>query len=640
MASSGSFNTTGYEFSGGTTRYLTFSWEVVSQSTQDNTTTISWKLFGAGTYQYNPVCSDFHVEIDGDVVYDKPSTYHLNVYPDDVVASGKKVITHNSDGKRSFKVYVEAGIYVHAANCSGSGEWDLPTIARASTISSASDVTLGNKCSVKWEPKSTSFRYRLEFSMGNWSYKTDAIHPNTTSAYTYTGYPIPIEAAEQIPNASTGTMTVKLYTYSDSDGTKQVGGASTASFTVTVPDSSDTKPIVSMTLAPVSSLAAAFDGLYIQGKTKVKATMGGSGKYGATIKTYSIKVEGASYDSGDSYTSGYLAGYGNIEVYGYAKDSRGYTGSITLTIPVIGYANPKILAVSGENNVVAGRCDSDGNLIDSGTYLKVKAKRSYSSVASGGKQYNFCKIQYRYKLASAASYSSWETILPGESLSSDEIITGALLGGVLAVDSSYLVQVQSIDDVGECSITTISVPTDKVYMHRDVRKRSLAFGKYIEEENCIDIAEDIKVRIRGEFITDSTASLASRATNVATFAANADETAENADEPAAYVAESGTSGGWTYKKWSDGTYVMFGTFSLTPAESAKNEILYLTNSMEIAVPFTISSAYVAGSMAGHYWIANCGISGSSAITLQLMSDKIFSTTNAIEVRLTVHGEWK
>ena len=127
---------------------------------------------------------------------------------------------------------------------------------------------------------------------------------------------------------------------------------------------------------------------------------------------------------------------------------------------------------------------------------------------------------------------------------------------------------------------------------------------------------------------------------MATFAANADDTAENADEPAAYVAESGTSGGWTYKKWSDGTYVMFGTFSLTPAESAKNEILYLTNSMEIAVPFTISSAYVAGSMAGHYWIANCGISGSSAITLQLMGDKIFSTTDEIEVRLTVHGEWK
>ena len=323
MASSGSFNTSAYTFSSGT-RYLTFSWEVSSQSIQDNTTTISWKMFGAGTYKYNPVCSDFHVEIDGDVVYDKPSTYHLNVYPDDVVASGKKVITHNSDGKRSFKVYVEAGIYVHAANCSGSGEWDLPTIARASTISSASDVTLGNKCSVKWEPKSTSFRYKLEFSMGNWSYKTDAIHPNTTSAYTYTGYPIPIEAAEQIPNASTGTMTVKLYTYSDTAGTKQVGDASSKTFTVTVPNNSDTKPTVSMSLAPVSSLAAAFDGMYIQGKTKVKATMTGTGKYGASIKSYSIKVEGVSYDSGDSYTSEYLAGYGSIKVYGYAKDARGY----------------------------------------------------------------------------------------------------------------------------------------------------------------------------------------------------------------------------------------------------------------------------------------------------------------------------
>ena len=100
MAKSGSFNTSGYTFQSGT-RYLTFSWELVSQSVEDNTSLISWKLTGGGSYPYNPTCSDFHVEIDGEVVYDKPDTYHVNVFVDQVVASGQKTIKHGSDGKKN-----------------------------------------------------------------------------------------------------------------------------------------------------------------------------------------------------------------------------------------------------------------------------------------------------------------------------------------------------------------------------------------------------------------------------------------------------------------------------------------------------------------------------------------------------------
>ena len=395
-------------------------------------------------------------------------------------------IAHNDDGTKSISVSGSvtgpSGTNFAGHKTSGSGTFTLDTVPRASTITSAGNVTLGNVCNVKWTPASASFRYKLKFSMGSWSYTTSAIHPNRKTEYPYTGYAIPLEAAKQIPNSKTGTMTVTLYTYSDAAATKQVGSADTETFTVTVPDNSSTKPVVSMTLTPVSSLPSAFAGLYIQGKSKVKAALSAAGQYGATIKSYSMKVDGISHGSGDGYTSDYLSTYGDKTVYGYATDYRESTGSITKSITVIAYSKPKI-TVS-----VCGRCDENGNLSDSGTYLKIKATRSYSTVVSGGVQKNFCLIRYRYKAASATSYSEWTTILARDALSTNQVETDALLGGVLAVGTSYMVQVQAIDDIGDYAETTISVPTDKVFMHRT--KNAMGLGKYCEGENLLDVAWD------------------------------------------------------------------------------------------------------------------------------------------------------
>ena len=712
MASSGSFTTSYYK-----NLCMMFSWSIESQSVADNTTTISWSLKGYRTDGATGMitCGGFKVVIDGATVYSKSTDYRVDVYNGTVVASGTRTIEHNSEGKKDFSVSVEAAIYYYAVNVSGSDTFTLTDIPRASEITSAGAVTLGNACSVKWTPKAASFRYKLKFSLGDWSYTTGAIHPNKTSAYTYTGYKIPLDVAKQIPDDDTGKMTVTLYSYSNSGATTQIGSEDSTTFTVTVPENTSTKPTLAITLEPVSALASAFAGLYIQGKCKVKGTVTASGKYGATIESTTMSVDGKSYDSGDGYTSDYLSQYGEITVTTVTKDSRGFSTTVTSKIQVIAYSKPQI-TVS-----VCGRCDNAGNLIDSGTYLKIRAKRSYSPVNSGSVQKNFCKIRYRYKLESASSYSSWTTILDGDSLSSDEIITGALLGGALAVSNTYLVQVGVVDDIGGSSSTTVPVPTDKVYMHRDKVRRALAFGKYIESDNCIDIAEDITVRIRGplEALFASTANdmsgntmdylkLGAKITATAEkpvslnnfktpgnyYSPNADNSQYITDSPynaggfglivremqttsyirqelfygrttwirhwdgtewsgwwrylttteaetaaSDYVIENGTSGGWTYKKWKGGTYQAFGIFEITPTSSTINGSLYRTNNMTIDLPFTIKSAIVSGTAVGHYWITNGGISGTSAITLRLMSDKTFSTTTAIEVRLEVVGTY-
>ena len=405
-------------------------------------------------------------------------------------------IIHDADGSKDVTISVSIQLFKDyntvQPKVSGSATVALTTIPRASEITDASDVTLGNHCGVTWTPMAAAFRYRLKFSMGDWSHTTGSIHPGHTTDYTYSGYVIPLEVAEQIPDSRTGEMAVELFTYSDADATVQIGGASCVDIWVTVPDSDATRPTVSMTLTPVSALPESFHGLYIQGKTKVKAELEADGKYGAAIESYSMKAEAETYDAKDSFTSGYLATNGESTVTGYATDSRGITGSVSERITVLPYIKPKILTVGGED--IAARCDAGGNLISSGTYLKIKAKRSYSLITYEGVQYNHCKIQFRYKLANAESYSDWVTILEGNSLTSDEVETEPLLGGVLSARSTYVVEVRVIDDVGEAGYTTIHIPTDTVYMHRT--KNALGLGKYVEGENLLDVAWD--AHFRGE----------------------------------------------------------------------------------------------------------------------------------------------
>lgn len=135
MASSGSFNTSGYDG-----RYLTFAWSVKSQSVANNTTTISWTLKGAGNAGSSWYRSgNFKVVINGATVYS--STTRIQLYNGTLVSSGDFTITHNSDGTKSFSASAEAGIYTVAVNCTGSGTFTLPNIPRQATISKATNFT-------------------------------------------------------------------------------------------------------------------------------------------------------------------------------------------------------------------------------------------------------------------------------------------------------------------------------------------------------------------------------------------------------------------------------------------------------------------------------------------------------------------
>ena len=415
-------------------------------------------------------------------------------------------VSHGSDGTKSISISATGSIPdTSLSSTSVNGTVKLDTIPRASTIDSLTCATkyFNGTMTYKYTPKSASYYNRCNVALnldGTYiAVKTINLGKQSASQKTAT---VTLSESElsiiynKLPSATKGVLRFTFRTYSDSGYSSQVGDAGYKEITLYIPNISATQPTATMTLSPVSSLTSPFNTLYIKGRTKVDANFtDGAGKYGATIKSYKMSVGGKTY--GSPYTSAYLTTTGNVTVTGTVTDSRGFSRTYTQTITVLSYTEPKILPISGESEVVAARCDSSGNLNDSGKYLKIKARRSYNKVSVSGVQKNFCSIRYRYK-AEGGSYSSWTTIL-ATTASSDSITTGALLGN-LNVKTSYLVQVQAVDTMGKMATANISIPTERIYLHKAGSINSLGIGEYVDEESQVSIAGDIGLKAKGGFV--------------------------------------------------------------------------------------------------------------------------------------------
>lgn len=395
-------------------------------------------------------------------------------------------VSHNDDGTGS--VYIGAtgsisGTTLTSTTCGATVTLD--TIPRASTITSVTNTTIGSGCSIKWTPLSTSFKYRVKLSMGDYTQWTSYLSPNSKSAYTC-GMTVGYTAAEELPKTAKGTMTATLYTYK---GTTQIGSSSSKTFTVTVPNNGMTQPSLSATISPISAVPNNdLSTVYVQSKSKVKATVSTEGKYGATISSCKMTVLGKSY--GSPFESGWLSQSGSVAVKFTATDSRGFSTTISKTITVIPYSKPKVLPASGEKAIVCARCDENGNLSESGTYLKIKAVRSFSTVTSGGVQLNKCILRYRHKTVAATSFSGWVTLLSHENTSDNTANTNPIANVVASTSTSYTVQISATDIYGESALVELTVPTDSVTYHMRKGGKAWGFGKYAERDNCLDISDD------------------------------------------------------------------------------------------------------------------------------------------------------
>ena len=169
-----------------------------------------------------------------------------------------------------------------------------------------------------------------------------------------------------LPNSTKGKLRFTLRTYSDSEYTNQVGDSSYKEITLAIPNDATTQPTMTMTLAPFNEIFTTPTPMYIKTKSKVKATFtNGTGKYGATIVSYKLTVDGKDYAS--PYTSDRLTTAGSVTVKGTITDSRGFSRTYTETVSVIDYDNPSMDFITCDTNYLNGEVSkviTDGYLRD------------------------------------------------------------------------------------------------------------------------------------------------------------------------------------------------------------------------------------------------------------------------------------
>ena len=399
------------------------------------------------------------------------------------------------------------------------------------------NVILGSGNSIKADRGSTNFKLDITYEFNG---ATGTVVTNGTTGIVWWA---PYDLAAKIPKATSGTGKLTCVT---KNGTATVG-TKTITFTANVPNNSTTKPKFTeagFVLSPSGTLPSTFAGLYIRGKTGVKATFTAESPY-STIASYKLSVSGMSA-SGNPATSGYLTVSGSVKVTGTVTDARGYSTSVTKTITVIPYDSPRVIPYNGQNNVVCERCLADGLVDPGGQNLLIKAGRKYSQVAVDGVQKNFCELKYRYKTSSADSFGNWITMIKKTEVLNDETSIIAV-GIVPSATTSYHVQIGVVDTIGSEIAMDIIVPTDDVTFHLRTGGKGAAVGKYSEEDYLFDIHSDWDLGLKGGRIVD-------------------------------FVLEQGTSGIWRYRKWYSGLYECWGTDMTAPTSG------YITGTFPISFP--------------------------------------------------------
>ena len=455
---------------------MQIAWTVDSQSVANNTSTVTAKvqLVSTGSsYTINSSASKSGSLTINGTKYTFSFTASLSGNQTKTLYTKTVTVAHAADGTKTCAFSATCGINVtlsgtYYGNVTASGSGVFNTIARASTISSVtSSVSVNgtNAVTVNITRAASSFTHTVVFKFGSYSKTTEDVGTSTS-------YAIPTSWLNAIPNATSGTATVTVTTYS---GSTKIGSAVSKNFTLTVPSTVvPTISAVSLTEA-VSGIAAQFGG-YVQNKSKIAVKITAAGVYSSTIKAYKTTIQGANFTAA-SFTSGVLAKSGTSTVTITVTDNRGRTASTTRSITVIAYAVPKITSFQGF------RCLADGTENYDGTHLNAAVDFSISPVSN--KNTASYTLEYRLK-----NTETWTVLTSGAVYALKQNIVSA--SGFMYVDSSYDIRL-SVTDFFTTTRSTFEIPTAFTLLDFNASGKGIAFGKVSELEEGMEVDMDMSI---------------------------------------------------------------------------------------------------------------------------------------------------
>ena len=465
-------------------------YKVTAQSVADNASTVKAYFYSAlksgkssTTKQNSGLNSTFSVNGVSGTVKSNASYDFTDPDNNNLLGNYSGTIAHNADGTKSVAVkgsFTTKSDYISGGSISKT--ITLPTIARASAPTvSTTKPAIGTAFTISTNRASSAFTHTLTYSFAG---KTGTIATKVGASYAWTP---PYSLAADIPKATSGTCVITCDTY---NGSTKIG-SNTVSVVLTVPNNDTTKPTFTLALTPYHTDTAAEDdaivntaggtvslaGKYVKARSKVKATFTASSEY-SSIKSYTLTVGGKAKTSATAgiteLISDLILNAGEVSAVFRVTDARGFYAEQVFPITVIDYAAPKLTSVQ------VFRCLEDGTKNDDGTYVYVRATKSYSKLTSentaGGSvtQGNLCSMQFRYKPVSDSEYSAPIVLIPETDVETDTY-AGVLPNVVMPYTLSFDVELSAKDLLGEEYMVEIPIPTAQTDFNLNNNKA--AFGK-------------------------------------------------------------------------------------------------------------------------------------------------------------------
>jgi hypothetical protein len=428
----------------------------VSQSVEGNSTQVRvlWTSTQTGeSYNLYTRTAKYFVSVNGGAEVVHSVSYTLPKGKTTTILDTIITVPHNADGTGSVTVRTWMDTDISAGVIQKTSTLTLTKIPRATTPTfSASAADMGSKVTITMNRAVSSFVHDLYYSFAGAAFVYIAGDLGTSYSWT-----VP-DVATSIPNATSGTMTVRCVTRSGSTtiGTKDVV------FTVKVPGS--VMPTISgVTLTEATEGLAAQFGAFVKDKTTLVVAVTAAGAKGSTIESCTSTLEGASY-TGLRFTSGVLTTAGTLDLVTTVTDSRRRSVKLTTKVIVTDYYLPEV------PKLVAYRVDANGVAKSDGKYLCVDY--AYKVAPVGNK--NTSKMTMSAK---RSIDTTWSDILTGSSYNNAAV---RKFDKEYTTDYQFDIKIEVVDWFGAKAEYIATLPTAKVIMDLKANGLGVAFGKTSE----------------------------------------------------------------------------------------------------------------------------------------------------------------
>lgn len=299
----------------------------------------------------------------------------------------KSGIEHNSNGTKSisysFSVSDSTGASYTCGNASASGEMNLTTIPRASSITVA-DANIGSSTNITINKASNTFTTDLYYKASGQSGFTKIVDKTSLQVY---GWTVPTSFYSLIPNSKTISCEFYAVTW-NGDTLIGISNHVTATFTANITPTIDEKNWYT-----TDSLTATLTGnttTVIKDVSSLYIGIGATAGTGSSMASYTIN--GVNQASSTRTITNANTNLYEIIVY----DTRGNYKTDSITT---GFVNYVPLTING--NVTRNQpTDNKVNIAISGNYFN----------ASFGNTSNTLTTQYRYKESTSSTWGNWTNI--------------------------------------------------------------------------------------------------------------------------------------------------------------------------------------------------------------------------------------